>query len=120
MITIRIGEQEFSAALEDNHTARAFAALLPTTLDMTELNGNEKYHYLMGDLPNAPEQVGRVEAGDLMLFGGNCVVLFYESFSTPYTYTRLGRVADQAGLKAALGNGNVQVLFSAGELCRKA
>ena len=111
MITILIGKRTFPAVLEDNDTARAFAALLPMTLDMTELNGNEKYHYLMSDLPNAPEPVGHVEAGNLMLFGDSCVVLFYEGFDTPYTYTRIGCVADAAGLREALGAGNVQVQY---------
>lgn len=111
MIGIRIGEMTFTAVLEENATADAFAALLPMTLDMTELNGNEKYHYLMSGLPNAPEQVEQIAAGDLMLFGDRCAVLFYEGFPTPYTYTRIGHVPDTAGLSEALGKGNVKVEF---------
>ena len=112
MIQLTVGVQTFTASLENNETARAFAALLPMTLSMTELNGNEKYHYLLSDLPAQAERVGRIEAGDLMLFGGNCVVLFYESFSTPYSYTRIGRLTDPNGLKAALGQGRAEVAFS--------
>ncbi|MBQ9264377.1 MAG: hypothetical protein IJ189_09240 [Clostridia bacterium] len=112
MITLAIGNQKFTATLENNETAQAFAALLPMTLDMTELNGNEKYHYLMSGLPNAPERVGQIEEGELMLFGSECVVLFYKRFSTAYSYTRLGKIDDVKGLKEALGQGNVQVAFA--------
>ena len=84
-MTMKIGEQTFSIILMNNDTSRAFAALLPMELHMTELNGNEKYHYLMGPLPSAPERVGHIEAGDIMLFGDDCVVVFYQSFDTPYS-----------------------------------
>ena len=114
MMTIRIGEQTFTAVLADNGTARAFAALLPMDLHMTELNGNEKYHDLMGPLPSAPERVGKIEAGEIMLFGDNCVVLFYQSFQTPYSYTRIGQISDTAGLADALGTGDADVRFERG------
>lgn len=102
----------FDAVLEDNDTARAFAALLPMDLHMTELNGNEKYHYLMSGLPNAPERVGHIEAGDILLFGDSCVVVFYQSFDTPYSYTRIGRIVSPENLAEQLGAGDVDVGFS--------
>ena len=108
---VMIGKRTFNVTLEDNETASAFAALLPMELAMSELNGNEKYHYLMGPLPSDAQNVGRVEAGDLMLFGDDCVVLFYESFSTPYRYTRIGRLVDASGLAQAVGRGSAQVAF---------
>lgn len=111
-MTIRIGEQEFIAALEDSDTGRAFAALLPMELHMTELNGNEKYHYLMGPLPAASQRVGHIEAGDIMLFGDDCVVVFYQSFDTPYSYTRIGKINDTEGLADALGDGDADVIFA--------
>ena len=110
-MTVTVNGQRFEATLEDNETAGAFAALLPMTLSMSELNGNEKYHYLMGPLPSAPQSVGRVEAGDLMLFGDDCVVLFYESFSTPYRYTRIGKLNDASQLARTLGRAGVTVTF---------
>jgi len=49
--------------------------------------------------------------GDLMLYGNNTLVLFYESFNSSYSYTKLGYVDNPTGLAAALGNGNVVVKF---------
>ena len=89
MLSCTIGNRTFSIVPEANPTAEAFASLLPMTLHMTELNGNEKYHTLLSPLPSRPERIGHVEAGDLMLFGDDCIVLFYKSFRTPYSYTRI-------------------------------
>lgn len=111
-IELSIGGSAFTVKLEDNDTARAFAGLLPMTLDMHELNGNEKYHYLDGSLPSAAEYVGQINAGDLMLYGNNCIVLFYKSFSTQYSYTRIGHINDISGLESAVGSGSVQVRFA--------
>ena len=114
-LTITIGTSTFGATLEQNETARAFAEHLPMTIEMTELNGNEKYHYLDETLPVQSERVQSIAAGDLMLYGSSCVVLFYESFSTSYSYTRLGKLDDAAGLAQALGRGNALVTFALNE-----
>lgn len=111
-ITITVSGQTFSAALLDNETARQLAEQLPLTLNMSELNGNEKYFYMDRELPTDTYQPGQISAGDLMLYGNNCLVLFYESFSSGYSYTHLGRVDDPAGLAEALGAGSVEVTFS--------
>ena len=110
-IKISIGGKTFSATLEDNPSARAFAKTFPLEVTMNELNGNEKYFYLDRDLPNAPTSVRQIHAGDLMLFGSNCVVIFYKDFSTSYSYTRLGKLEDAADLEKILGAGNVRVEF---------
>ena len=108
---LTINDIPFDATLADNDTARAFAELLPMTLDMEELNRNEKYHYLLDGLPAAPEAVGRVEQGDIMLFGDRCVVIFYKSFNTSYSYTPIGKITATDLLETALGEGDVQVSF---------
>ena len=110
-INIIIGSNTFTATLADSEAGEAFAALLPLSATMNELNGNEKYHYLSSSLPTAAYQPGTIHAGDLMLYGSNCVVLFYETFNTSYSYTRIGAIDDPSGLAAALGSGNVSVRF---------
>lgn len=110
-INIIIGSKTFTATLADTETGEAFAALLPLTVTMNELNGNEKYHYLNSSLPTAAYQPGTIHAGDLMLYGNNCVVLFYETFNSSYSYTRLGAIDNPSCLAAALGSGDVSVRF---------
>ncbi len=113
MITVKIGDQSYPLTLEENDTAEAFRAMLPLSLDMQELNGNEKYIYLNQTLPSSAQSVRQIQAGDLMLFGSSCLVLFYESFSTSYSYTPIGRLDAPDGLAQALGHGNVTVSFDA-------
>lgn len=110
-ITIRMGGRSFTATLEDNPTARAFAAMLPMTVTMNEMNGNEKYYYLPDNLPTDSKRPETIRNGDLMLYGSNCLVLFYETFSSSYSYTRLGKVDNPSGLSEALGAGNASVTF---------
>lgn len=111
-ITVTAGGRTFTATLADSETARAFAERLPLTLDMSELNGNEKYYYLDGSLPTESGRPGTIHAGDIMLYGSDCLVLFYGTFSTPYSYTRIGAVDNPQGLAEALGGGAVTVTFS--------
>lgn len=113
-LTLTIGGNEFTVTLADNGSARQLVGLLPLTLDMSELNGNEKFFYLDTELPADPYQPGQINAGDLMLYGDNCLVLFYENFTSGYSYTRLGGVDTPAGLAEALGNGGVEVTFTLG------
>lgn len=110
-VEIRAGGKTFLVKLEDNEAARAFSATLPLTVTMTELNGNEKYYRLPERLSSSDQNVGTIHTGDLMLYNGNCIVLFYRDFSTSYSYTRLGRVENPAGLAEALGTGDAPVVF---------
>ena len=110
-IRIKIGSTTFMATLEDNATATAFKALLPLNIHMTELNGNEKYFNLSSNLPINASNPSTIQKGDLMMYGANTVVLFYKTFSTSYSYTKLGHVDDSEELDAALGSGGVTVTF---------
>ena len=110
-IRVVVGNKSYMATLADNATGRAFADRLPLTLDMLELNGNEKYYYLSDALPNNPQNPGTIHAGDIMLYGTSCVVLFYETFETSYRYTRIGAIDNPEGLAEALGSGQVTVKF---------
>ena len=107
-----VGERRMAVTLAGTAAARAFAARLPMTLDMTDLNSNEKKFDLPRELPANPGRPGMIRNGDLMLFGANTVVLFYLTFDSPYAYTRLGRVDDPNGLAQALGQGSAWVRFS--------
>ena len=108
---LKIGNSTFTATLYDNAMVTAFKSRLPMTVNMIELNGNEKYFDLPQSLPTNASNPGTIQNGDLMLYGANTLVLFYKTFSTSYSYTRLGRIDDVTGLVAALGSGNVSVTF---------
>jgi hypothetical protein len=110
-IRLKVGSKTFAATLLDNNAAKAFKKMLPMTINMTELNGNEKYFDLSNGLPINPSNPGTIQNGDLMLYGSKTLVVFYKSFTTSYNYTKLGRIADPLGLAEALGSGNVVVEF---------
>lgn len=113
-IIIQIGDKSFTADLYDNASAHALLERLPLSLTMDELNGNEKYYYFSEEFPVSEERVEDIKAGDIMLYGPDCLVLFYESFPTSYSYTRIGCTEDITGLADALGSGSVQVVFRPG------
>ena len=108
-VTITIAGKSFAADIEDSGTGRAFIGKLPLTLEMSELNGNEKYCYGVS-LPSDDKFYSSIQAGDLMLYSGNCIVLFYGS-AGGYSYTRIGKISDVTGLANALGSGSVAVKF---------
>ena len=110
-LKITIGSNTFNATIYSNETVTAFKAKLPLTIDMKELNGNEKYFDLPSSLPANASNPGTIQAGDIMLYGSNTVVLFYKSFPTSYNYTLLARIDNPSGLAAALGSGNITVKF---------
>ena len=115
-LKIKIGSKTFHATLLDNATVTAFKSRLPLTISMSELNGNEKLYNFPANLPTNASNPGTINTGDLMIYSSNVLVLFYKSFATSYSYTRLGRIADPTGLQAALaasadGSGNVTVTF---------
>ncbi len=108
-LKITINNTAFTATLQDNAAAKAFKALLPLTLTMTELNNNEKYADLPTSLPTNASNPGSIQNGDLMLYGNNVLVLFYKAFSTSYSYTKIGKIDNTEGLATALGTGNPTV-----------
>ena len=108
---ITIGAKTFTATLYDNPTVTAFKAMLPLTLEMSELNGNEKYFHLSTNLPVDAANPGTIQAGDLMLWQSNSLVLFYKTFRTSYSYTKLGRIDNASKLATAVGSESVTVRF---------
>lgn len=110
-MNVTIGTTVFTATLYSNPSATAFKARLPLTIDMTELNGNEKYYDFSSPLTNNASVVGNIKLGDLMLYGNNTLVIFYKNFNTSYSYTKLGYINNPTGLANVLGTGNVIVKF---------
>ena len=104
-ITLTIDGQPYTTTLETTPTTRAFADLLPLELTLDDLNHNEKYAYLDLSLPEDIYQPKHIQAGDLMLYGDNCLVLFYQSFDTSYSYTKIGHLNHLPDL----GQGSISV-----------
>ena len=102
-----INGNEYTIILENNETARSFVNLISQEFNMNELNGNEKYIYLDTSLPTNSYNPKIINAGDVMLYGDNCLVIFYKSFNTSYEYTKIGHIDNLPDL----GNGNVIVKF---------
>ncbi|MEA4948050.1 MAG: cyclophilin-like fold protein [Petrimonas sp.] len=112
-IKIKVGSQTFTATLADNQTSKVFQEMLPMTIKMTDLHRNEKYYDLPESLPTNSSNPRTIQNGDLMLYGSRTVVLFYKTFSTSYSYTRIGKIDNPAGLASALGSGSVTVTIEA-------
>ncbi|MHA4844797.1 cyclophilin-like fold protein [Flavitalea antarctica] len=111
-LKIIVGTNVFTATLSNNATVTAFTTRLPLTIQMKDLNGNEKFFDLPDNLPANASNPGTIQAGDLRLYGSNTLVLFYKTFSTSYPYTPMGRIDDASGLAAALGSADVRVTFA--------
>lgn len=111
-IQMKIKGQCYDITLYDNPTSQAFAAQLPVTLEMMELNGNEKYAELPHPLPTEAIQPITLHAGDLMLYGNQTLVLFYTTFKSSYRYTLVGRVDSPENLTETIGKQNVRIAFS--------
>ena len=113
-ISVTINDVPFTATIEDAPAGQELLARLPLTLQMEELHGNEKYCYTgqgFGGDQYVPETI---EAGDLMVVGSDCLVLFYETFSNGgWSYARVGKIDDPADLAEACGRDTVTVAFAA-------
>ena len=112
-VDVIVNGKKFQAELADTAAAKALAKKLPMTINMKELNGNEKYCYLDSALPAEENVSGQINIGDIMLYGSDCLVFFYKNFQTSYHYTRIGKITDPEGFASALGKGNVQVAIKA-------
>ena len=106
-INITINNKSYILSLEDNKTTAEFIKLLPKEYKMIELNGNEKYVYLESSLPTNSSIPSLINKGDVMLFGDNCLVIFYKSFNTKYSYTKIGHIDNLPNLD----NGNITIKF---------
>ena len=106
-IKVIIDNETYNAKLEENETAQTFANMLPQEYNMSELNGNEKYIYLDNTFSTNSYNPKHIEKGDIMLYGNNCLVVFYKSFDTSYSYTKIGHIENLPDL----GNEDVTIKF---------
>ena len=109
---VQVGDTIFSATLEENVAVSALVDMMresPVVLQMSDYSGFEKVGPLGTSLPADNSQT-TTHAGDIVLYNGNQIVIFYGSNS--WSYTRLGHIDDLTGWEEALGNGDVTVTFS--------
>ena len=109
---VQVGDVVFSATLEENEAVSALVEMMresPVVIQMSDYSGFEKVGSLGTSLSASNSQT-TTQAGDIVLYNGNQIVIFYGSNS--WSYTRLGHVDDLTGWKDALGSGDVIVTFS--------
>ena len=104
-LKITIDNKEYQIDLENNETVTEFINILPKTITMNELNGNEKYAYLDTKFKTNAYNPKTINKGDVMLYGDNCLVIFYKTFTTSYSYTKIGHI----DALPDLGNGSINV-----------
>ena len=110
-IIITIKNKKYEAILYDNSTTKELIKKFPITITMSDLNGNEKYYNFSKSFSTSSENVASINKGDIMLFGDNCLVIFYKSFSTRYKYTKLGYIKNTEDLENSLGKGDIEITF---------
>ena len=109
---VQVGGSTFTATLEENTAVDALVEMMeqePVTIQMSDYSGFEKVGPLGTSLPTSSQQT-TTQAGDIVLYQGNQIVMFYGSNS--WSYTRLGHIDDLTGWEEALGSGDVTVTFS--------
>ena len=113
-IYIKVNNRTLTAILENNSSAVALAERLKQndiTINMSDYGSFEKVGNLGFSLPRNDKQIA-TEAGDLILYQGNSITIYYDTNS--WNFTKLGRIIDitQDELKEILGKGDVTVTFS--------
>lgn len=111
-MNVQVGDVVFSATLEKNEAVSALVEMMresPVVIQMSDYSGFEKVGSLGTSLPTSNSQT-TTQAGDIVLYNGNQIVIFYGSNS--WNYTRLGYIDDLTDWEEALGRGDVTVIFS--------
>lgn len=111
-MNIKVNNKIFKIVLEDNKTVKSLTQKLPITLEMSDLNNNEKYCYLNFTLPTDSKSVKNIKKGDVMLFGNSCLVIFYKSFTTSYSYTKIGHIENPTDIETVLGKKDIKVVLT--------
>lgn len=111
---IAAGDTTFTATLADNSSVEALKELLaegPLTINMNDYAGMEKVGPIGTDLPRNDEQIS-TGAGDIILYQGNSLVIYYDTNS--WNFTRIGKIEGVTSEKLleVFGDGDVTVTFS--------
>ena len=88
---------------------------MPFTIQMDDLHQNEKYHYFDKSFPTQPQPIQTIEAGDVLLYQNNCLVIFYQAAEPVVPYTRIGKISRFQDIRASFGNASVSVQWYEGE-----
>lgn len=111
-MNIQIGNYTFTATLEKNNTVEELLQMIKNesiTLHMEDYSGFEKVGSLGKNLSTNNCQITTV-SGDIVLYNGNNIVIFYGSNS--WNYTKIGRIDDLTHWKEALGNEDITMTLS--------
>ena len=114
-MNVQIGDYTFTATLEQNQAVNEFVEMMregPVTIEMSDYAGFEKVGPLGKELTTDNHQTTTTE-GDIVLYNGNQIVIFYGSNS--WSYTRIGKIDDLTNWKTALGSGDVTAVFTIAE-----
>lgn len=104
---LKIDGEEYPVEWEDNESVEALKELCPLTIEMSMYGGFEQVGSIGKSLPKNDKQT-TTDFGDIVLYSGDQIVVFYGSNS--WAYTKLGRIlADKEIMEEALGNGNVTI-----------
>lgn len=114
MLQMRINGTAVNVSWEENESVEALMDLCkdsPLEIQMSMYGGFEQVGPLVTDLPRNDVQT-TTQAGDIVLYSGNQIVVFYGSNS--WSYTRLGHITDQdhEGMAELLSNGDVTITIS--------
>lgn len=114
-MNVQIGNASFTAALEDNAATHELVEMMKqgaVSIEMSDYSGFEKVGPLGRSLTTDNHQT-TTSAGDIVLYRGDQIVMFYGSNS--WSYTRIGKIDDLSGWEEALGNGSITAVFTIAE-----
>ena len=115
-MTMKIGDTKVNVDWEDNQAVEALRDMArdgDVTIQMSMYGGFEQVGSIGQSLPRNDKQT-TTSSGDIVLYSGNQMVVFYGSNS--WSYTRLGHISDkdEAGMTELLSNGDVTITISMG------
>ena len=114
-MNVQIGDYNFSATLENNSAVEELLDMMkegPVIIQMDDYSGFEKVGSLGRSLTTSNSQT-TTSAGDIVLYNGSNIVMFYGSNS--WSYTRIGKIDDLSDWEKALGSGSITAVFTLAE-----